>query len=95
MIPGTESAGSAALVSSRGGDPTPTYLPVHSPRSEGSSVCVCVCCVCVCVFPRRAGQRRFFGYAQHLPEAMNWIIADTPPAKVERLNEEEQKVALS
>ena len=32
-------AGSAV----KGGDPTPTYLPVHSPRSEGSSVCVCVC----------------------------------------------------
>ena len=38
----------AAGIAVRGGDPTPTYFPVHSPRSEGSSVCVCVC-VCVCV----------------------------------------------
>ena len=33
----------------KGGDSTPTYLPVHSPRSEGSSVCVRACVrVCLC-----------------------------------------------
>ena len=45
----SDAGGSAAMIRATGGDPTPTYLPVHSPRSEGSSVCVCVCVVCVCV----------------------------------------------
>ena len=58
----------------KGGDPTPTYLPVHSPRSEGSSVCVCVC---VCVLGgggvptyRAGGPVHAKEYAQHTHAAM-------------------------